>query len=71
MLSFEMVSHTLTDPQKANRVRYAQEMIEALDNHSRIGFKYLLPGDESWMTCDQGPTRMCASTAVASTKGFA
>jgi hypothetical protein len=35
-------------------------MIDALDNHSRTGFKRLLTGDESWMTYDQGPTRMCA-----------
>jgi hypothetical protein len=44
------VPQTLIDPREANRVRYAQELIRALDNHSRIGFKYLLTGDESRMT---------------------
>jgi hypothetical protein len=27
-------------------------MIEALENHSRTGVKYLLTGDESWRTYD-------------------
>jgi hypothetical protein len=27
-------------------------MIQALDNHSQTGFKYLLTSDESWMTYD-------------------
>jgi hypothetical protein len=30
------VSDKLTGPQKANRARYAQEMIEALDNRSQF-----------------------------------
>jgi hypothetical protein len=46
------VTATLTDLEKANRVRHTQEMIQALDNHSGSGFKYLLAGDESWMTCE-------------------
>jgi hypothetical protein len=65
------VPHTLTDPHKAKRVCYAQEMIEHLDNDSRIGSKYRLTGDESGMTYDQGPTQMWPSTAVASMKGLA
>jgi hypothetical protein len=54
------VLHALTDSQKANRARYAQEMIKALGNHSRTGLKYLSTGEESSMTYDQGPTRMWA-----------
>jgi hypothetical protein len=49
-----MVPYTLVDLQKANRVRYAQEMTRALDNYSRTGFKYLLAGDESGITYDLG-----------------
>jgi hypothetical protein len=43
------VLHSLIYPQKASRVRYAQEISRALDSHSRTGFKYLWTGDESWM----------------------
>jgi hypothetical protein len=50
MFSFDMVPHTFIEPEKSHKVRYAQEMIRALDNHLRTGFKYLLTGDESWMT---------------------
>jgi hypothetical protein len=35
-------------------------MIEALDNRLRTGFEDLPTGDESWMTGEQNPTRMCA-----------
>jgi hypothetical protein len=35
------VPNTLIDPQKAHRVRYAQEMIQSLNNHSRTGSKYI------------------------------
>jgi hypothetical protein len=51
MFSIETVSPYL-NPKKANRVHYAQEMIWALDNYSRTGFKYLLIGAESWMIYD-------------------
>jgi hypothetical protein len=64
------VPHILINPQKANRVRSAQKMIEALDNHSPTGFKYLLTGAHSWMTYDQGPTQMWTPAGVASMKGF-
>jgi hypothetical protein len=46
------VPHTLIDPQKANKIRSAQEMTWALDNHSRTGFKDPWTGDESWMIYD-------------------
>jgi hypothetical protein len=35
-------------------------MVEALDNHSQTGFKYLQTGDQSWMTYHQTPIRMWA-----------
>jgi hypothetical protein len=46
------VFHPLTDPQKVNRVLYTQEMIPALDNHSRTRFGCLATGDKPWMTFD-------------------
>jgi hypothetical protein len=54
MKSFHLrwVPYPLIDTQKANRVRSAQEMIQALDNHSRTRFKYLLTGDEPCMIYD-------------------
>jgi hypothetical protein len=52
MFPFEMVPHTLTDPQKSDRVCYALKVIRALDSHLRTGFKYLLTGHELWMTYD-------------------
>jgi hypothetical protein len=59
-LHFRWFPHALTDNQKAKRLRYAQEMIEALDTNSRTGFEYLLAGDELWMAYDQSPTGMSA-----------
>jgi hypothetical protein len=44
------IPHILIDSQKAKGVRYAQEMVRALDNHSWTGLKYILTGDKSWMT---------------------
>jgi hypothetical protein len=57
---FRWVPHALNDEQKAKRVRYAEAMMTALDEHSRTRFHYPLTGDESWMTYDQSPTGMRA-----------
>jgi hypothetical protein len=65
-----LVLHAFTDSQKAKRLRFAQEMIEALDTNSQTGFKYLLTGDESWITYDQSPTRMRAVDRSCAEEGF-
>jgi hypothetical protein len=54
----EVSLHILTEAQKAAKVSCAQEMIRVLDHQARTPFKYLLRGDESWVHCDQSPTKM-------------
>jgi hypothetical protein len=41
-----LLPYVLADDQKTKRLKQAQAIIEALDNHSRTGFKYLLTVDE-------------------------
>jgi hypothetical protein len=50
----------LDDSQKAESLRCAHIMLEALDVHAQTNFRYLMRGDESWMMHDQTPSRMWA-----------
>jgi hypothetical protein len=69
-LYLRWVLRTLTDIQKADRVRYAQEMTQVLDNRSRTGFKYPLTGDESRVTHHKGPTQMWPRPELRQRKGL-
>jgi hypothetical protein len=60
------IPHVIHDLQKAERVRCARIMPEALDVHARTNYQYLITGNESWMMSDQMPSKMWAWIEITS-----
>jgi hypothetical protein len=52
------ISHGVDNSQKAERVRLARIMLEALNVHVRTNYQYLITGDELEMMYDQIPLKM-------------
>jgi hypothetical protein len=54
------IPQLLDDSQKAESVRCARIILEALDVHALTNYQYAMAGDESWMMLDQLPSKMWA-----------
>jgi hypothetical protein len=55
---FRWIPDLFDGSQKAERVRCAHIMLEALDVNAQTNYRYLMTGDESWMPYDQQSSRM-------------
>jgi hypothetical protein len=54
------VPHSLTDTQKSERIRIAQQMLQLLQQDEEYDFLHILTGDESWLLYEYSEQSMWA-----------